>query len=121
MDDDSRERSREDIRRAMARLVRAAREKTPRIDAPPPQRVPPGPAPPVSKPSSRPLAKVPISIRLDADLVETLRATGRGWQSRANASLRATMGLGSAAPEQLAGDPEQDHGADHGDHQRTDE
>ncbi|TFF17968.1 hypothetical protein E3C22_22815 [Jiella endophytica] len=32
--------------------------------------------------------KRPISIRLDADLVEKLRATGPGWQSRVNDVLR---------------------------------
>ena len=33
--------------------------------------------------------KEAISIRLDIDLVERLRATGEGWQSRANDALRA--------------------------------
>lgn len=32
--------------------------------------------------------KVSTSIRLDADLLEVLRATGRGWQSRVNSILR---------------------------------
>jgi uncharacterized protein (DUF4415 family) len=32
--------------------------------------------------------KVSTSIRLDADLLEALRATGRGWQSRVNSILR---------------------------------
>ena len=34
-----------------------------------------------------------ISVRLDRDLVERLRATGPGWQGRINATLRkAVMG-----------------------------
>lgn len=32
--------------------------------------------------------KVPVSIRLSEDVVEGLRATGRGWQSRADGALR---------------------------------
>ncbi len=36
-----------------------------------------------------PRPKVPVSIRLDADLIEHFRATGRGWQTRVNAILRA--------------------------------
>ena len=32
--------------------------------------------------------KQPVSIRLDIDLVEKLRATGPGWQSRVNDVLR---------------------------------
>jgi uncharacterized protein (DUF4415 family) len=34
-----------------------------------------------------------ISVRLDRDLVERLRATGPGWQARINETLRkAVMG-----------------------------
>lgn len=36
-----------------------------------------------------PRTKVPISIRLDADLVEFFRDQGRGWQTKVNAVLRA--------------------------------
>jgi uncharacterized protein (DUF4415 family) len=39
----------------------------------------------------RPAASEPkahINIRLDADVVETFRASGRGWQSRMNAALK---------------------------------
>ncbi len=32
-----------------------------------------------------------VSIRLDADLVERLRATGKGWQGRVNDILRREM------------------------------
>lgn len=35
--------------------------------------------------------KVQIAIRLDRDLVEQLRATGRGWQSRVNTALRRSL------------------------------
>lgn len=33
--------------------------------------------------------KQPVSIRLDTDLVEYFRGTGRGWQTRINNVLRA--------------------------------
>lgn len=36
-----------------------------------------------------PKAKVPVSIRVDADVIEYFRGTGRGWQTRVNAVLRA--------------------------------
>jgi uncharacterized protein (DUF4415 family) len=36
-----------------------------------------------------PRCKIPVSIRLDADLVEFFRAQGRGWQTKLNAVLRA--------------------------------
>ena len=32
--------------------------------------------------------KVPVSLRLDPDVVEHFRATGRGWQTRINDTLR---------------------------------
>lgn len=35
--------------------------------------------------------KVPISIRLSPDVVEGLRATGNGWQSRADQALRSWL------------------------------
>lgn len=37
--------------------------------------------------------KKQVTMRLDADVVERLRAGGRGWQSRANAALRKAVGL----------------------------
>jgi uncharacterized protein (DUF4415 family) len=37
--------------------------------------------------------KEPIHLSLDADLVEALRGTGRGWQTRTNALLRKAMKL----------------------------
>lgn len=43
----------------------------------------------------QPLAnpKKHINIRLDADLVERLKADGPGWQSRANDLLRKAVGM----------------------------
>lgn len=38
-----------------------------------------------------PRRKVPVSIRLDADLVDELRAMGGGWQTRVNAILRTYL------------------------------
>jgi uncharacterized protein (DUF4415 family) len=38
--------------------------------------------------------KVLVSLRLERDVVEQLRASGRGWQSRANDMLRKAV-LGS--------------------------
>ena len=35
--------------------------------------------------------KVPISIRLSADVAEGLRATGEGWQRRADEALRSWL------------------------------
>ncbi|MCG1018568.1 MULTISPECIES: BrnA antitoxin family protein [Burkholderiaceae] len=43
------------------------------------------------RPRGRPKAeetKVFTAIRLDADLVEAFKATGKGWQTRVNAALR---------------------------------
>lgn len=41
--------------------------------------------------------KAQTTLRLDADVLEHFRATGRGWQSRMNDALRAAAGL-SARP-----------------------
>lgn len=38
-----------------------------------------------------PRPKVPVSIRLDADLVDFFRSQGRGWQTKMNAVLHAYM------------------------------
>ena len=43
------------------------------------------------RPRGRPKAdktKVFTAIRLDADLLETFKSTGKGWQTRVNAALR---------------------------------
>jgi uncharacterized protein (DUF4415 family) len=47
----------------------------------------PMPQPRKRGPAKRP-AKVAVSMRLSPDVLAALRATGRGWQSRAEAALR---------------------------------
>ena len=42
-------------------------------------------------PSAR--KKTHVSLRLDPDILAALKADGRGWQTRANALLRAALGL----------------------------
>lgn len=37
--------------------------------------------------------KAPVKIRLDADVLQALRATGDGWQTRINDTLRASLHL----------------------------
>ena len=37
--------------------------------------------------------KTRVTIRLDKEVVETLKKDGRGWQTRANAALRKSLGL----------------------------
>jgi uncharacterized protein (DUF4415 family) len=37
--------------------------------------------------------KEPVNIRLDPDVLAHFRATGPGWQSRINATLRRAVGL----------------------------
>ena len=49
-----------------------------------------------TNPGGRPLAENPkkqVTLRLDPDVVETFRATGKGWQSRINAELRKALGI----------------------------
>ena len=38
--------------------------------------------------------KVPVTIRLDADLADAWKATGKGWQTRLNAALRSVKPFG---------------------------
>ena len=48
------------------------------------------------KPRGRPRAvstKEPVKLRLDADVVAALRASGDGWQTRIKDSLRASLVL----------------------------
>ncbi|MFT3813891.1 MAG: BrnA antitoxin family protein [Acidovorax sp.] len=48
------------------------------------------------KPRGRPKAaatKEPVKLRLDADVLAALRATGDGWQTRINEMLRASLHL----------------------------
>ena len=44
--------------------------------------------PPIANP------KVPVKLRLDGDVVEALRATGPGWQTRINDMLKAKISRG---------------------------
>ncbi|WP_323687223.1 MULTISPECIES: BrnA antitoxin family protein [unclassified Rhizobium] len=37
--------------------------------------------------------KMPVTIRLDPDVVEHYKAMGKGWQSRINSDLRKLSGL----------------------------
>src|SRR4051794_12360483 len=48
-----------------------------------------------SRGKQRKPAKVLVSMRLDSDVIDTLRASGPGWQSRANELLRKAV-LGTA-------------------------
>jgi uncharacterized protein (DUF4415 family) len=34
-----------------------------------------------------------VTLRLDPDVIEKFRATGKGWQSRINAELRKVLGI----------------------------
>lgn len=42
-------------------------------------------------PSENP--KKQVTLRLDPDVIENFRATGKGWQSRINAELRKALGI----------------------------
>ncbi|MCW1430463.1 BrnA antitoxin family protein [Novosphingobium sp. JCM 18896] len=48
----------------------------------------PGPGRP---PSENP--KKQVTLRLDPEVIEKFRATGKGWQSRINAELRKALGI----------------------------
>ncbi|MCV9906653.1 BrnA antitoxin family protein [Brucella sp. HL-2] len=37
--------------------------------------------------------KTPVTIRLDPDVVERFKSTGKGWQGRINDALRKAVGL----------------------------
>ena len=39
------------------------------------------------------VTKEPVKLRLDADVLAALRATGDGWQTRINDTLRASLAL----------------------------
>ena len=43
--------------------------------------------PPVENPKKQ------VTLRLDPEIVEKFRATGKGWQSRINAELRKALGI----------------------------
>lgn len=76
-----------------------------------------GIAPPRGRPRKS-NAKVSLTLRLDPDIVDHFRATGRGWQTRINDALRqavdaaptgvtpaATSAASRPAPDQTAGGP----------------
>ena len=56
---------------------------------------------PLPRPRGRPRKARPkqkVTLRLDADLLEELRASGKGWQTRVNAALRQWLkGQGGGA------------------------
>lgn len=39
------------------------------------------------------ITKEPVKLRLDADVLAALRASGEGWQTRINDTLRASLRL----------------------------
>ena len=49
----------------------------------------------LTKPGRPPSAnpKRQVTLRLDPDVIEKFRATGKGWQSRINAELRKVLGI----------------------------
>jgi uncharacterized protein (DUF4415 family) len=49
-----------------------------------------------TNPLGRPRSENPkkqVTLRLDPDVIEKFRATGKGWQSRINAELRKALGI----------------------------
>lgn len=44
--------------------------------------------------STQAVTKEAVKIRLDADILAALRASGDGWQTRINDALRASLALG---------------------------
>lgn len=44
--------------------------------------------------STQAVTKEAVKLRLDADIVAALRASGDGWQTRINDTLRASLALG---------------------------
>jgi uncharacterized protein (DUF4415 family) len=57
------------------------------------KRVAPYTIPIPGRPPEREVPKKQVTLRLDADLLERFRASGAGWQSRINATLRKAMGI----------------------------
>lgn len=53
--------------------------------------------PPYTIPRGRPIEgeapKQQVTLRLDADLLDRFRSSGRGWQTRLNATLRKAAGM----------------------------
>lgn len=44
--------------------------------------------------STQAVTKEAVKLRLDADVLEALRSSGDGWQTRTNDMLRASLALG---------------------------
>ena len=42
--------------------------------------------------------KVPVTMRVDADVLEAIKASGAGWQTRVNELLRDAVRQGKLAP-----------------------
>jgi uncharacterized protein (DUF4415 family) len=57
------------------------------------KRVAPYVIPIPGRPPLRGEAKKQVTLRLDADLLERFRATGAGWQTRLNETLRKAVGI----------------------------
>jgi uncharacterized protein (DUF4415 family) len=57
------------------------------------KRVAPYVIPIPGRPPERDEPKKQVTLRLDADLLERFRASGAGWQSRINATLRKAVGI----------------------------
>ena len=70
------------VRQATGVLTRDGMKRVPPYTIPIPGRPPLGAEP-----------KKQVTLRLDADLLERFRATGAGWQSRINATLRKAVGI----------------------------
>ncbi len=48
------------------------------------------------RPRKRGPTKMPVTIRLDIDLVDELKASGQGWQTRLNNAVREWVFSGSS-------------------------
>lgn len=53
----------------------------------------------VGRPLANGVAKKSITIRIDEDLIEQLRASGKGWQTRLNAHIRQWINEETKASE----------------------
>lgn len=53
--------------------------------------------------STQAVTKEAVKLRLDADVLEALRASGDGWQTRINDTLRASLALAGKVKAHPAG------------------
>ncbi|CAM5183683.1 hypothetical protein CDEF62S_04659 [Castellaniella defragrans] len=53
--------------------------------------------------STQAVTKEAVKLRLDADVLAALRASGDGWQTRINDTLRASLTLGGKVKARPAG------------------